>query len=121
MGTNGAGEEGDLGEVEGPHMGIGKKPTKPLLPCYDHSSSAPFLFSTTDTLETDNYDFKLCEVLKLGGGRAGGGKEDEMIDMDPAGAIITWVLVILEAWAKLKVSWAPNPIAKFPVPMLLDT
>lgn len=33
-----------------------------LIPCYDLSSSAPFLFSRADALETDSFDFSLAEV-----------------------------------------------------------
>ncbi|CAA0825363.1 Patatin-like protein 6 [Striga hermonthica] len=33
-----------------------------LIPCYDLSSSAPFLFSRADALETDSFDFNLWEV-----------------------------------------------------------
>ncbi|KAF8413508.1 hypothetical protein HHK36_001498 [Tetracentron sinense] len=33
-----------------------------LIPCYDFSSRAPFLFSRADALETDGYDFKLRDV-----------------------------------------------------------
>ncbi|KAL0358685.1 UNVERIFIED_CONTAM: Patatin-like protein 6 [Sesamum angustifolium] len=40
-----------------------KNTLKPvLIPCYDLSSSAPFLFSRADALETDSYDFNLWEV-----------------------------------------------------------
>ncbi|KAF8046383.1 hypothetical protein N665_3754s0002 [Sinapis alba] len=35
-----------------------------LIPCYDLTSSAPFLFSRADALETDGYDFKLREVCR---------------------------------------------------------
>ncbi|KAJ0258754.1 Patatin-like protein 6 [Hirschfeldia incana] len=35
-----------------------------LIPCYDLASSAPFLFSRADALETDGYDFKLWEVCR---------------------------------------------------------
>ncbi|XP_068666005.1 patatin-like protein 6 [Aristolochia californica] len=35
-----------------------------LIPCYDLSSSAPFLFSRADALETDSYDFRLWEVCR---------------------------------------------------------
>ncbi|KAK4764634.1 hypothetical protein SAY86_025724 [Trapa natans] len=42
-----------------------KDTLKPLLiPCYDLSSSAPFLFSRADALETDSYDFQLWEVCR---------------------------------------------------------
>ncbi|CAA0814463.1 Patatin-like protein 6 [Striga hermonthica] len=33
-----------------------------LIPCYDLSSTAPFLFSRADALEADSYDFNLWEV-----------------------------------------------------------
>ncbi|KAH6760363.1 PATATIN-like protein 6 [Perilla frutescens var. hirtella] len=33
-----------------------------LIPCYDLSSAAPFLFSRADALESDSYDFNLWEV-----------------------------------------------------------
>lgn len=35
-----------------------------LVPCYDLSSTAPFLFSRADALETDSYDFRLWEVCR---------------------------------------------------------
>ncbi|PKI56350.1 hypothetical protein CRG98_023235 [Punica granatum] len=42
-----------------------KDTLKPLLiPCYDLSSTAPFLFSRADALETDSYDFRLWEVCR---------------------------------------------------------
>nr|XP_043632415.1 patatin-like protein 6 [Erigeron canadensis]XP_043632416.1 patatin-like protein 6 [Erigeron canadensis] len=42
-----------------------KNTLKPvLIPCYDFSSSAPFLFSRADALETDSYDFNLWEVCR---------------------------------------------------------
>ncbi|KAK4430877.1 Patatin-like protein 6 [Sesamum alatum] len=40
-----------------------KNTLKPvLIPCYDLSSTAPFLFSRADALESDSYDFNLWEV-----------------------------------------------------------
>ncbi|KAL5716557.1 hypothetical protein ACHQM5_018229 [Ranunculus cassubicifolius] len=33
-----------------------------LIPCYDLSTRAPFLFSRTDAMENDEFDFKLREV-----------------------------------------------------------
>ncbi|KAG5234408.1 patatin protein [Salix suchowensis] len=33
-----------------------------LIPCYDLSSNAPFLFSRADALEMDGYDFKMSDV-----------------------------------------------------------
>nr|XP_043613605.1 patatin-like protein 7 [Erigeron canadensis] len=42
-----------------------KDTLKPILiPCYDLSSSAPFLFSRADALETDSFDFRLWEVCR---------------------------------------------------------
>ncbi|XP_057522409.1 patatin-like protein 6 [Amaranthus tricolor] len=35
-----------------------------LIPCYDLSSTAPFLFSRADALETDGFDFRLWEVCR---------------------------------------------------------
>uniref|UniRef100_A0A7N0V2T0 Patatin n=1 Tax=Kalanchoe fedtschenkoi TaxID=63787 RepID=A0A7N0V2T0_KALFE len=35
-----------------------------LIPCYDLSSSAPFLFSRADALETDSFDFRLDQVCR---------------------------------------------------------
>ncbi|EOA23886.1 hypothetical protein CARUB_v10017102mg [Capsella rubella] len=35
-----------------------------LIPCYDLKSSAPFLFSRADALETDGFDFRLWEVCR---------------------------------------------------------
>lgn len=40
-----------------------KDTVKPvLIPCYDLSSDAPFVFSRTDALETDSYDFRMRDV-----------------------------------------------------------
>nr|XP_043617776.1 patatin-like protein 6 [Erigeron canadensis] len=42
-----------------------KNTLKPvLIPCYDLSSSAPFLFSRADALESDSFDFRLWEVCR---------------------------------------------------------
>ncbi|KAD7480028.1 hypothetical protein R6Q59_008815 [Mikania micrantha] len=42
-----------------------KNTLKPILiPCYDLSSSAPFLFSRADALESDSFDFRLWEVCR---------------------------------------------------------
>lgn len=35
-----------------------------LIPCYDLSSTAPFVFSRADALETDSFDFRLWEVCR---------------------------------------------------------
>ncbi|OWM74684.1 patatin-like protein 3 [Punica granatum] len=40
-----------------------KDTVKPvLIPCYDLSSEAPFVFSRADALETDGYDFRMRDV-----------------------------------------------------------
>ncbi|KAJ0704956.1 putative patatin-like phospholipase domain, Acyl transferase/acyl hydrolase/lysophospholipase [Helianthus annuus] len=42
-----------------------KNTLKPILiPCYDLSSSAPFLFSRADALESESFDFRLWEVCR---------------------------------------------------------
>ncbi|KAK4761742.1 hypothetical protein SAY87_029626 [Trapa incisa] len=42
-----------------------KDTLKPLLiPCYDISTAAPFLFSRADALESDGYDFRLWDVCR---------------------------------------------------------
>ncbi|KAL8218247.1 hypothetical protein R6Q57_021620 [Mikania cordata] len=42
-----------------------KDTLKPVLvPCYDLSSSGPFLFSRADALETESFDFRLWEVCR---------------------------------------------------------
>ncbi|KVI04953.1 patatin-like protein 6 [Cynara cardunculus var. scolymus] len=51
-------------EVNGRSLTL-KDTLKPvLIPCYDLSSSAPFLFSRADALETDSFDFRLWEVCR---------------------------------------------------------
>ncbi|KAJ0538252.1 putative patatin-like phospholipase domain, Acyl transferase/acyl hydrolase/lysophospholipase [Helianthus annuus] len=51
-------------EVNGKSLTL-KNTLKPvLIPCYDLSSSAPFLFSRADALETDSFDFRLWEVCR---------------------------------------------------------
>ncbi|KAJ6690433.1 hypothetical protein OIU85_006674 [Salix viminalis] len=56
-----------------------------LIPCYDLSSTAPFLFSRADALETDSFDFRLWETrcLAVDGGLA---------MSNPTAAAITHVL-----------------------------
>ncbi|VFQ64772.1 unnamed protein product [Cuscuta campestris] len=42
-----------------------KDTLKPILiPCYDLISTAPFLFSRADALETDSFDFRLSDVCR---------------------------------------------------------
>lgn len=46
-----------------------------LVPCYDLSTGAPFLFSRADAMETDSFDFHLrdvCEREAAGAGKGGG-------------------------------------------------
>ncbi|CAH9106507.1 unnamed protein product [Cuscuta epithymum] len=42
-----------------------------LIPCYDLSSRAPFLFSRADALESDSFDFRLWEVCRATSAEAG--------------------------------------------------
>ncbi|GAB2222739.1 hypothetical protein Droror1_Dr00016863 [Drosera rotundifolia] len=42
-----------------------------LIPCYDLSTTAPFLFSRADALETDGFDFRLWEVCRATAGEPG--------------------------------------------------
>ncbi|KAK6144786.1 hypothetical protein DH2020_021606 [Rehmannia glutinosa] len=64
--ASGSATAGDEGGVQGGKTGRSltlKNTLKPvLIPCYDLSSTAPFLFSRADALETDSYDFNLWEV-----------------------------------------------------------
>ncbi|KAG9445564.1 hypothetical protein H6P81_011692 [Aristolochia fimbriata] len=86
-----------------------KDTVKPvLIPCYDLSSSAPFLFSRADALETDSYDFRLWEVCRATSASPGAFDPVEMRSVDgqtrcvavdgglamsnPAAAAITHVL-----------------------------
>lgn len=49
---------------DGGHLTL-KDTLKPvLIPCYDLTSSAPFLFSRADALETNSFDFRLWEVCR---------------------------------------------------------
>lgn len=49
-----------------------KDTLKPVLvPCYDLSSTAPFLFSRADALETDGFDFRLWEVCRASSAEPG--------------------------------------------------
>ncbi|KAK1324549.1 hypothetical protein QJS10_CPA01g00852 [Acorus calamus] len=53
-----------------------KDALKPLLiPCYDLSTGAPFVFSRADAMETDGFDFRVrevCEATAAEGGRRKG-------------------------------------------------
>ena len=53
-----------------------------LIPCYDLASSAPFLFSRADALETDGYDFKLWEVCRATWAEPGAFEPVEMRSVD---------------------------------------
>ncbi|MED6120795.1 Patatin-like protein 7 [Stylosanthes scabra] len=79
-----------------------------LIPCYDLSSTAPFLFSRADALESDSYDFRLWEVcmatsaepgrfdpvkLRSLDGRTGClGVDGSLAMVNPTGAAITHVV-----------------------------
>ncbi|KAI0501360.1 hypothetical protein KFK09_016305 [Dendrobium nobile] len=53
---------------------------KPLLiPCFDFSTGAPFLFSRADAVETDGYDFRIREICAA---TCGGLKAMEMKSID---------------------------------------
>lgn len=79
-----------------------------LIPCYDLSSTAPFLFSRADALETDSFDFRLWEVCRATSAEPGRFEPVQMRSVDdqtgclavdgglamsnPTGAAITHVL-----------------------------
>uniref|UniRef100_A0A2N9EVJ0 Patatin n=1 Tax=Fagus sylvatica TaxID=28930 RepID=A0A2N9EVJ0_FAGSY len=79
-----------------------------LIPCYDLSSTAPFLFSRADALETDSFDFRLWEVCRATSAEPGLFEPVQMRSIDgqtrciavdgglamsnPTGAAITHVL-----------------------------
>ncbi|KAF7820128.1 patatin-like protein 6 [Senna tora] len=79
-----------------------------LIPCYDLSSTAPFLFSRADALETDSFDFRLWEVCRATSAEPGQFDPVQMRSVDgqtgclavdgglamsnPTGAAITHVL-----------------------------
>ncbi|KAK7279662.1 hypothetical protein RJT34_24718 [Clitoria ternatea] len=79
-----------------------------LIPCYDLSSTAPFLFSRADALETDSFDFRLWEVCRATAAEPGLFEPVQMRSVDgqtrclavdgglamsnPTGAAITHVL-----------------------------
>ncbi|KAL2324801.1 hypothetical protein Fmac_023859 [Flemingia macrophylla] len=79
-----------------------------LIPCYDLSSTAPFLFSRADALETDSFDFRLWEVCRATSAEPGLFEPVQMRSVDgqtkcvavdgglamsnPTGAAITHVL-----------------------------
>lgn len=67
-GAAGAGLEKEMREVfaekDGRSLTL-KDTLKPvLIPCYDLSSAASFVFSRADALETDGFDFRLWEVCR---------------------------------------------------------
>ncbi|XP_028782137.1 patatin-like protein 6 [Neltuma alba] len=79
-----------------------------LIPCYDLSSTAPFLFSRADALETESFDFRLWEVCRATSAEPGRFEPVQMRSVDgqtgclavdgglamsnPTGAAITHVL-----------------------------
>ncbi|XP_057423292.1 patatin-like protein 6 isoform X2 [Lotus japonicus] len=79
-----------------------------LIPCYDLSSTAPFLFSRADALESESFDFRLWEVCRATSAEPGVFEPVQMRSVDgqtgcvavdgglamsnPTGAAITHVL-----------------------------
>ncbi|KAK1382464.1 Patatin [Heracleum sosnowskyi] len=55
-----------------------------LIPCYDLSSSAPFLFSRADAIESDSFDFRLWEVCRATSAEPGLFEPVEMRSVDGA-------------------------------------
>ncbi|EXB80085.1 Patatin group A-3 [Morus notabilis] len=53
-----------------------------LIPCYDLSSTAPFLFSRADALETDSFDFELWEVCRATSAEPGSFEPVQMRSVD---------------------------------------
>lgn len=53
-----------------------------LIPCYDLSSTAPFLFSRADALETDSFDFPLWEVCRATSAEPGLFEPVQMMSVD---------------------------------------
>ncbi|KAG8651197.1 patatin-like protein 7 isoform X2 [Manihot esculenta] len=53
-----------------------------LIPCYDLSSTAPFLFSRADALETDSFDFRLWEVCRATSAEPGLFEPIQMVSVD---------------------------------------
>ncbi|KAF7132056.1 hypothetical protein RHSIM_Rhsim09G0152300 [Rhododendron simsii] len=75
-GSAGAGLEREMREVfvaaDGRSLTL-KDTLKPvLIPCYDLSSAASFVFSRADALETDSFDFRLLEVCRATAAEPGG-------------------------------------------------
>lgn len=55
-----------------------------LIPCYDLSSSAPFLFSRADAIESESFDFRLWEVCRATSAEPGLFEPVEMKSVDGA-------------------------------------
>ncbi|XP_010529102.1 PREDICTED: patatin-like protein 6 [Tarenaya hassleriana] len=53
-----------------------------LIPCYDLSSSAPFLFSRADALDSDSFDFRLWEVCRATWAEPGAFEAVDMASVD---------------------------------------
>ncbi|KQK22522.1 patatin-like protein 7 [Brachypodium distachyon] len=55
-----------------------------LISCYDLKSSAPLLFSRADALESESYDFRLCEVGRAAWSEPGRFEPAEVASVDGA-------------------------------------
>ncbi|KAB8091125.1 hypothetical protein EE612_016551 [Oryza sativa] len=55
-----------------------------LISCYDLKSSAPLVFSRADALESESYDFRLCEVGRAAWSEAGRFEPAEVASVDGA-------------------------------------
>ncbi|KAL5218419.1 hypothetical protein ABZP36_019103 [Zizania latifolia] len=55
-----------------------------LIACYDLKSSAPLVFSRADALESESYDFRLCEVGRAAWSEAGRFEPAEVVSVDGA-------------------------------------
>ncbi|KAF3783630.1 Patatin-like protein 7 [Nymphaea thermarum] len=53
-----------------------------LVPCYDLSSSAPFLFSRADAMETDGYNFRIRDVCRAAAADPALGRPIELRSLD---------------------------------------
>lgn len=55
-----------------------------LISCYDLKTSAPLVFSRADALESESYDFRLCEVGRAAWSEAGRFEPAEVASVDGA-------------------------------------
>ncbi|RWW04690.1 hypothetical protein GW17_00032075 [Ensete ventricosum] len=59
-----------------------------LIPCYDLRSSAPFVFSRADALESESFDFRLWEVCRATWAEPGRFEPAEISSVDGAAACV---------------------------------